>query len=162
LETTIFTKESLSMLRALFAGATAFALLMCANFSSQAAGDKPILDKKDKLTDKDPTYKNSDPKVGVVVGNPCKTYTLSFKKGDKVVIRLKSKDFDSVVLVEDNKGKFLDGNDDDPDDPKKGYDSKLVWTAPNDGDYRIVATCLIHPGSMTKYGDFQLTVEKAK
>jgi hypothetical protein len=142
--------------------AVGLALVVCAAASSPAGDGKLLLEKKDKLTDKDAGYKTSDKRLEPLNGNPCKIYTIKLAKGDTVVIRLKSKDFDAFVVVEDAKGKVLDMNDDDPDDKSNGRDSKLVWTAPADGEYRAVATCYVHLGSKTKYGDFQLTIEKAK
>ena len=41
----------------------------------------------------------------------------------------------------------------------KILDSKLVVTIPEDGEYRIIATCY-HGAIPNKYGDFHLTVEK--
>ena len=40
-------------------------------------------------------------------------------------------------------------------------DLKLVVTIPDDGEYRIIATCS-HEAIRNKYGDFHLTVEKTK
>ena len=71
------------------------------------------------------------------------------------MIEQKSDDFDSVVIVESSKKTVLAFNDDDP--TRKTLDSRLEFTAPADDDYRIIATCLFK-----KYGNFQLTVNKAK
>jgi hypothetical protein len=87
---------------------------------------------------------------------------LKFKKGDKVVIEMTSKtprEIDTVVIVEDDKKNILDYNDDLDDST---LDSRLVWTAPADGDYRIIATCLLVEKGTKKYGDFTLKVAKAK
>jgi hypothetical protein len=146
------------MNRVLPAGLTTLALLLAATTAN--AGDKALLDKKDKLTKADPGYKPKDDVLKPIADNPHKVYTLKATKGDKLVIRMKSSDVDSVVVVEDKDGKVLGFNDDDPDSKDGTLDSKLVWTVPDDGEYRIVATCLV--GIRGKFGDFHLTVEKAK
>ena len=61
----------------------------------------------------------------------------------------------AVVAVENAARKVVAINDDDP--TRNTLDSKLEWTAPDAGDFRIVATCL-----NKKFGDFHLTVTKAK
>jgi hypothetical protein len=162
------------MSRKLLVGAAAVALLVSAAHAYQ--GGDVILDKKDQLTEKDPLYKPDVTKFSAkvkadkiaselfkeITGNPHKVYTLKFKKGDKVVIELKSKtpgELDTVVIVEDGKKNILDFNDDIDENT---LDSRLVWTAPADGDYRIIATCLLVLKGTKKYGDFTLKVEKAK
>ena len=98
----------------------------------------------------------------LVTGNPHKIYALKLMKGDKVVIRLQSEgmEFDPVVALEDSKKNIIAYNDDE-DYPNKILDSKLVVTIPNDGDFRIVATCS-HEVIRNKHGEFRLTVQKAK
>jgi len=152
------------MSRKLFAAAAAFAVLLSAANAYQGGGDA-LLDKKDKLTDKDPGYK-PDPSMltneldkivaKAVDGNAHKVFTVKLAKGDKVVIELKSKDFDAVVAVENAARKVVAINDDDPAG-KGTLDSRLEWTVPEAGDFRIVATCLDK-----QFGDFHLTVTKAK
>jgi hypothetical protein len=156
------------MLRTLF-GATALALLVCAAEAYQ--GGDLILDKKDKLTKDDPGWQpnaKGDLLLKYITGNPHKVYTLKLMRGDKIVIRLKSKDklFDPVVALEDSKKNIIAYNDDE-DYKNKILDSKLVvtitWTrrVSSDGEYRIIATCS-HEIVDNKYGDFTLTVEKDK
>ena len=81
-------------------------------------------------------------------------------KGDKILIRLKSADkkIDPVVALEDSKNKLIAYNDDE-DYANKILDSKLVVTIPEDGEYRIIATCS-HEVIRNKHGDFHLTVEE--
>ncbi len=161
------------MFRYLLAG-TAVLVLALSVTEVNAGGKGPILDKKDKLADNDPGYKpgsdvdklpqDFNPKGApadfapqffkFISGNPHKVYTTKLTKGDKVIIELKSKDFDAVVIVEDAKNKVLAYNDDDF--AGGTLDSKLEWTVPADGEYRIIATSL-----NKKSGDFQLTVTKA-
>jgi hypothetical protein len=152
------------MFRVLAAGATALLLLVSA--AHVYAGGEELLNKKGTLKEKDPGYqpgegvdKLGDPSAPIIfkiiTDNPHQVFKLKLKKGDKVVISLKSDDFDSVVVVESSKKKVLAFNDDDP--AGGTLNSKLEWTAPDDDEYRIVATCLDK-----KYGDFQISVNKAK
>jgi len=156
------------MTRTLALAATTLLLLVSATIASQ--GGDTLLDKKEKLTEKDPGYKpgsdvdklgdpNAQKYFQVITNNPHKVYTLKLKKGDKVVIEMKNASddpkFDSLVIVEDSKKKVLAFNDDDP--TRDTLDSRLEFTAPEDDEYRIIATVLFK-----KYGDFQLTVKKAK
>jgi hypothetical protein len=145
--------------------AAAAMLLLLGGVQAYAGGDE-LLNKKDSLNDKDKGYKPgsgvdklteqfADKYFEKITDNPHKVYKLKLKKGDKVVIQMKSKDMDSLVVVEDSKNKVLAFNDDDP--AGGTLDSKLEWTAPADDEYRIIATCL-----EKAYGDFHLTVSKAK
>jgi hypothetical protein len=155
------------MLRILFVAATALALLVSAAEAYQ--GGDLILDKKDKFTKDDPGWQpnaKGDPLLKFITGNPHKVYTLKLTKGDKLLIRMKSvkaKEIDTLVAIEDSKKNILAYNDDDPDQKGKGteLDSKLVFTVPEDGDYRIIAT-VTHELVANKYGEFTLTVEKDK
>jgi hypothetical protein len=160
------------MLRTLLAGTAVCLVLASATHARQDKG--VLLEKSDKLTKDDPTYtpdlKNAVDRIKKdkasqsffksLEGCPHKVYTVNLKKGEKIVIRQKSTTLDSVVVVEDSKKSILDYNDDDPDTAKT-FDSKLVFTAPEDGEYRIIATCL--PLEVkTKFGDFTLTVTSSK
>jgi hypothetical protein len=149
----------------MLATAVCAVLLFCG--ASVLAGGDELLNKKDSLKEDDKGYKpgkgteNIKEKFAqeifkVITGHPHKVYKLKLKKGDRVVIQMKSKDMDSVVVVEDSKNTVLALNDDDPDGGGT-LDSRLVWAAPEDDEYRIIATNLDR-----KYGDFQLTVGKAK
>jgi hypothetical protein len=130
------------------------------------AGGKELLNKNDSLKEGDKGYmpgkgveklkeKFAQQFLKAITDHPHKVYKLKLKKGDKIVIDMKSKDMDSVVVVEDSKNTVLGFNDDDP--AGCTLDSKLEFTAPNDDEYRIIATNLDK-----KHGDFQLTVSKAK
>ena len=101
-----------------------------------------------------------DSTLRVITGNPHKVYTLKLMKGDKILIRLKSNDnkIDPLVALEDSKNNLIAYNDDDL--ANKTLDSRLVVTIPEDGEYRIIATC-VHL-FRNKHGDFHLTVEKTK
>jgi hypothetical protein len=155
--------EDVPMLRTLVVGTAALVIAVAVVQVAQA-GD--VLDKKDSLTDKDPGYK---PGTGVdklpedyaqkffqfITDNPHKLYTLKLKKGEKVTIRMDSDDMDSVVIVESSKKVVLAFNDDDPD--AKTLNSKLVFTAPADDEYRLICLALDK-----KLGNFHVTVAKAK
>jgi formylglycine-generating enzyme required for sulfatase activity len=129
-------------------------------------GGTTLLDKRDSLTDKDSGWIPVDPKgdrlLKLISGNPHKVYTLKLMKGDKLVIRLRSKDknFDPLVALEDFKKNIIAYNDDE-DYKNNVLNSKLVVTIPDDGEYRIIATCS-HEAIQNKHGDFRLTVEKTK
>jgi len=131
---------------------------------SHYQGGTIVLDKKDSLTEKDsgwiPSNPKGDPTLKIVSGNPHKVYTLKLMKGDKILIRLKSNDrkIDPLVALEDSKNNLIAYNDDDA--ANNTLDSKLVVTIPEDGEFRIIATC-VHL-FRKKHGDFHLTVEKTK
>jgi hypothetical protein len=164
------------MLRTLMVGVAVLLLLSSAVQGHQ--GDTVLLDKKDALTKSDPGYqpdlKNLSPKVkndakllAFISGNPHKVYTIKLKKGDKITITLKSippanpnnqTGIDTVVLVEDAKKIVLDLNDDDPTDLKT-LDSRLIFTAPEDGEYRVIATTMTAVIS-NKTGEFQIKITK--
>jgi hypothetical protein len=152
------------MMRAMVA--TAAALMILVSVVHAYAGEDELLNKKESLSDKDKGYKpgkgadkltapDAEMVFQLIKDNPHKVYKLKLKKGDKIVIQMKSGDFDSVVVVEDSKNNVLAFNDDDP--AGGTLDSKLEWTAPADDEYRIIGTCLDK-----KTGDYQLTVTKAK
>jgi hypothetical protein len=109
-----------------------------------------------------PSNPKGDPLLKLVSGNPHKVYTLTLMKGDRIIIRLKSKGvkIDPLVALEDSKKNLIAYNDDE-DYANKVLDSKLVVTIPEDGEYRIIATCS-HEDIPNKHGDFHLTVEKTK
>jgi hypothetical protein len=133
---------------------------------SHNQGGTIVLDKKDSLTEKDFGWIPSNPKgdrlLKLVSGNPHKVYTLKLMKGDKILIRLKSNDktFDPLVALEDSKNNLIAYNDDE-DFANKVLNSKLALTIPEDGEYRIIATC-VHEVIQNKHCDFHLTVEKTK
>src|SRR5262245_18946939 len=91
-----------------------------------------------KLNEDDPT----DKVMEKLTGNKCpfKAREHKMKEGEIWIIDLSSKDFDAVLRVEDAKGKQLAFNDDDPG--RKTLDSRLVFKAPKDDAYKIIATCL--------------------
>jgi hypothetical protein len=66
--------------------------------------------------------------------------------GKTYVIDLSSAKFDTYLRLEDDNGKLLAENDDiSPANPN----SRLIFTAPRDGSYRIVATSFQQRGTGT-------------
>jgi len=96
---------------------------------------------------------NDDPKDKLLKKSPSKAYDYKMKSGTIYVIDLKSKAFDAVLRLEDPKGKQVAINDDAPGE--KTLDSRIVYKAPAEGTYKIVATSLD-----SKAGDFVLTVRQ--
>src|SRR5262245_36458730 len=81
---------------------------------------------------------------------PSKVHEYKMKAGSIYVIDMSSTDVDSVLRLEDADKKMLAFND----DYKRGsLDSRIVFKAPKDGAYRIIATCLDE-----KTGAYTLTV----
>jgi hypothetical protein len=153
------------MIRAMLATTACVILLLCGTHAQ--GGGKDLLDKKDSLKEDDKGYKPgkgvdkltemfAEAVFNAITDKPHKVYKLKLKKGDKLVIQMKSDAMDSVVVVENSKNTVLAFNDDDPDGGGT-LNSRLVWTVPDDDEYRIIATNLDK-----KTGDFHLTVGKAK
>jgi hypothetical protein len=165
------------MMRTLMVAVTTLLLLTSA--AQSRFGGAVLLDKKDSLTKTDPGYKPDlktlAPKVQndqigpklleFITGNPHKVYTIKLKKGEKVTITMKSVipanpntdvGIDTVVVVENSKKVILDFND---DTDQNTLDSTLVFTAPEDGDYRVIATSL-HVAVKNKFGEYQIKITK--
>src|SRR5207253_3446763 len=83
----------------------------------------------------------------------CKVYTLPMKKDSSWEITLRSKHFDAFLRMEDSTGKELAYDD----DSGGGVDARLIFKAPKDDTYRIIATSFD-----AEYGPFTLTAEPAK
>lgn len=67
---------------------------------------------------------------------PGKVHAVEFKAGKVYVIDLISQQFDCYLLLQDAKGTILDQNDDGGDN----LNSRIRFTAPADGTFRLVAT----------------------
>jgi hypothetical protein len=159
-----FSLLEVPMIRAMLA-TTACVILLIAGAYAHAGGND-VLNKKDSLKDDDKGYKpgkgvdklTAPDAEGVFQGitdSPHKVYKLKLKKGDKLLIEMKSTEMDSVVVVEDAKKTVLAFNDDDP--AGGTLNSRLEWTVPEDGEYHLIATNLDK-----KAGDYHLTVSKTK
>jgi hypothetical protein len=113
----------------------------------------------DMLTENDTGYASTNSPVKSIIGHPHKVFTVKLKKGDKVVIRLQSEDFDPVLVLEDAGKKVLAFNDDDP--AENTLNSRIDFTAPDDGEFRLICVALGPPIRDKLTGAFQLTVHKA-
>jgi hypothetical protein len=115
--------------------------------------DTPILKKDDKLTADDPKYAN--PKYGIYRG-AFKEYPLALKGGQTYVIemaasRAAGNKLLPVVMLEDPSRRVVGTSITDPT-------ASLVFRAPADGDYRVVAGT----SYLTILGDYSLTVRRVK
>jgi hypothetical protein len=81
-------------------------------------------------------------------------HALKFKAGVTYVIDLHSPAFDTLLRLENAAGQLLAENDDI--EPSKDLNSRFVFTAPQDGTYRLVATSFQQQG----VGPYTLTVRK--
>lgn len=86
------------------------------------------------------------------IGKLGKTYSIQMKAGQTYTIDLESNDLDSYLYLFDSKGKKLAEDDDSGGD----LNSRIVFRAPSDGVYHLIATSL--GGDDT--GDITLRVRK--
>jgi hypothetical protein len=119
--------------------------------SGSAGADDKDVQKNEPLLSKDEELKADDPKDKKQTRSPCKTYKVKLAEGKTYQIDLKSKDFDAFLRVEDAAGKEVAFNDDSP--AGSTFDSRILYTTPQAGEYGIIATCL-----NAKPGRFNLTV----
>src|SRR5207248_10277465 len=94
-----------------------------------AAGGEKSLNITAELT-------KDDPADTVKKLSKCKVYTFAMKKDSSWEINLKSKDFDAFLRVEDSTGKELAYDD----DSGGKLDARMVFKAPKDDTYQIIAT----------------------
>jgi hypothetical protein len=121
--------------------------LICIGTSRISAGDK-LLSKSGELTKAD----EKDTRLELK-NSPRKVFPVKLAKGKTYQIDLKSKDFDAFLRLVDDKDRELAYNDDaDP----SSYDARIVFKAPADGDYKIIATSFDG-----KFGGFSLSVSEA-
>ena len=88
------------------------------------------------------------------VGKLGKLYSVTFKKGETYTIDLESATMDSYLYLFDSNNKLLAQDDDSGGD----LNSRVVYRAPNDGVFHIIATSL--DGDET--GEFTLKVRKGE
>jgi len=126
-----FQLEELPMLRILVCAAVL--LLPSTSLIVQGAGEKKAdLKTEGKLT-------ADDPKDKVLKKSPHKVHEFKMQAGKIYVIDLSSKNFDAFLRLEDPDGKQVAINDDvEPGN----LDSRIVYKAPKDGTYKIIATYL--------------------
>jgi S1-C subfamily serine protease len=100
----------------------------------RSAGGKVVFEKQDRLAKDDPKdkfQKDSHCKIYTVRFQAGSTYTLDLISGDKTGTKL-----DTFLRLESPHGKDLAQDDDGGGFPN----SRIVWKALQDGDYRLVAT----------------------
>jgi thiol-disulfide isomerase/thioredoxin len=113
---------------------------------------KPLLKVTDELTE-------DDAKDTVVKPSHRKVHKFKMVAGKAYRIDMVSDDLDAFLRLEDSKGKHLIHDD----DSGGGWNARLYFKAPADGEYRIIATC--YPGNKerpAKTGKYTLTVVEAK
>jgi hypothetical protein len=131
--------------RRLAAGVLGIALLLGAQAraAAQGAGGTTLLQVQGELTDKDERDKPAP-------NCYCKVYPFQMQAGKKYQIDLKSKEFDAFLRLEDPSGKEVASDD----DSGGGLDSRIIYTAPATGGYKIVASTYRD----NETGKFTLTV----
>src|SRR5262245_12682912 len=130
-----FQLEELHLLRMLVCAAVL--LLPTTSLIVQGAGEKKANGATDLKTEGKLTA--DDPKDKLLKNSPHKVHEYKMAAGKIDIIDRSSKDFDSVLRLEDPSGKQVAIND----DASPGtLDSRIVYKAPKDGTYKIIATCL--------------------
>ncbi len=67
---------------------------------------------------------------------PLQNYRFAANEGDRIVVTMRSADFDSLLELYDADGNFLTEDDDGGGD----LDAQIIYTIPRSGDYIITAT----------------------
>ena len=83
------------------------------------------------------------------------THVMKLQTGQVIIIDMESFKFDTYLRLEDDKGNLLDKNDDISDE---NQNSRLVFIAPKNGTYQIVATSFEQRGQ----GAYILTIRQFK
>lgn len=86
-------------------------------------------------------------------GSYADTYVYSARAGERVTVTLRSRDFDSWVVVSDRTGNMNEFDD----DSGGGLDSELTVTFPRDGQYLIVANSVAADAT----GAYQMSLRSA-
>jgi hypothetical protein len=116
--------------------------------------EKPLVEEKNKLTDKDMTYLpppgNFGPKNVFY-----KPYKIQLKAGKLVVIDMvrSEKDMDPYLFLEGPDGKVVMQDDDSGGD----RNARIIYAPQKDGEYRVIATTLDRTT-----GEYTVTVRVAK
>jgi hypothetical protein len=116
--------------------------------------DKPLVEEKNKLTDKDMTYlpppENFGPKNVFY-----KPYKLQLKAGKLVVIDMvrSDKTMDPYLFLEGPDGKIVMQDDDSGGD----RNARILYMPQKDGEYRVIATTLDRTT-----GEYSITVRSVK
>src|SRR5262245_55097742 len=111
--------------------------------------EKPMLEEKGKLTDKDPPYSNAG---ATSEKNPHKAFTVQLKARQVYIITLTkagSKEYDPYLILEGPGGMIVARDDDGA-----GNSNARIFIQPRrSGEYKIIATAL-----SKEVGDFTLVV----
>jgi len=115
--------------------------------------DEKELKVEGTLTDSDPKDKKTNTASNV--------HKFKMKAGNHYIIRMNSDEVDAFLRLEDDNGKELASNDDDP--AGGTFNSKIVFKCEKDGEYKIIATCFDGPidPKLKKTGKYTLTAKKA-
>ena len=127
--------------------ALAIGLLVQANLGAAAKKKKDPEASKELVVNGELT--DQDGKDTVLTNSYCKTFKYKMVKGRTYQIDMKSKDVDSYLRLEDPNGKEVAKDDDGGGFP----DAKIVYTADETGEFKIIATTF--GGNST--GKFTLT-----
>ena len=82
---------------------------------------------------------DQDDKDKVRTGSYCKIYPFKMVKGKSYQIDMKSKDVDSYLRLENSQGEQVAKDDDSGGFP----DARIKYTAPDGGEYKIIATTFL-------------------
>jgi hypothetical protein len=104
-----------------------------------------VLHLGDNLSNKDPISKLGK-------GKFMKVYDVKLTKGVTYNIEMQSSEIDPYLMLEDPKGKKVAEDDDGGGFPN----AKIVYTAPEDGEYRVIATTF----NANESGNFTLSVRR--
>ena len=118
-----------------------------------APGDEGQKKPDDKGVQIEGKLTKDDPADKVRKGNPHKVHEYRFKAGTVHAIRLVSKDpkgFDIYLRIEDSAGKNLAEDDDSGGHPN----AQVIFKAPKDDAYRIIAT------AYSGVGEYTLTIKE--
>jgi thiol-disulfide isomerase/thioredoxin len=120
---------------------------------ANAPGDKGTDKGKEKGLNVNGELTKDDPMDKARKESHCKVYEFKMKAGSQWVITMRSTQVDSFLRLEDSAGKQLAEDDDSGGFP----DAKIIFKAPKDDTYKIIATTY----KKGETGKFTLTVEPA-
>jgi hypothetical protein len=108
---------------------------------------------KQALTDIKGRFRETSFSGALSAAEKSKTHVVPLITGKRYVLELHSAAFDTLLRIEDPQGQFVAENDDITGD---NLNSRLVFEAPKDGAYRIVATSFEERG----HGPYTLRVRE--
>ena len=120
----------------------AVALLMQADSGARGQEERPP-EKKKEVAGKELVIEgeltDQDDKDKIRTGSYCKIYPFKMVKGKSYQIDMKSKDVDSYLRLENDQGEQVAKDDDSGGFP----DARIKYTAPDGGEYKIIATTFL-------------------